>query len=183
LTEAEKQFVYYPADWAHTLETTSEEPAHYMMFKWYAPEMKTGAHLEYKSFQIFGSSNTKEVKEGFQPKLMFEGQTAYLRKFHCHTSTLTPGAGYEPHKDDYDVIMVVLEGEVETLGQRVGPYGAIFYAAGEPHGIRNPGDVVASYIVFEFHGYKIGIFKRLHRFLRKVKNPQRWKRKIKKILK
>ena len=47
--------------------------------------------------------------------------------------------------------IVVLEGEVETLGKRVGPHGVIFYAAGEPHGMRNAGNVIARYIVFEFH--------------------------------
>ena len=46
---------------------------------------------------------------------------------------------------------------METLGQRVGPHSVIFCPAGEPHGIRNPGEVVAKYIVFEFHGNQTGL--------------------------
>jgi redox-sensitive bicupin YhaK (pirin superfamily) len=54
--------------------------------------------------------------------------------------------------DAYDVAIIVLEGEVETLGQRVAPHGVIFYAAGEAHGLSNPGTTTARYLVFEFHG-------------------------------
>ena len=50
-----------------------------------------------------------------------------------------------------DVVIVVLSGKVETLGRIVEPYGVIYYAAGEPHGMRNAGDGVARYLVFEFH--------------------------------
>ena len=66
-------------------------------------------------------------------------------------SKLKPGGGYEPHMDSHEVVIIVLEGEVETLGRRVGPHGVIFYATDEPHGMHNPGDKTAKYIVFEFH--------------------------------
>ena len=65
-----------------------------------------------------------------------------------------------PHVDNYDVAIVVLEGEVETLGKRVGPYGAIFYAAGIPHSMSNPGQDAAKYIVFEFQGHKATYIRR-----------------------
>ena len=65
-----------------------------------------------------------------------------------------PGAGYAPHADPYDVAVIVLEGTVETLGRRVEPCGLIFYKAGEPHGLENPTDHVARYVVFEFHGHR-----------------------------
>jgi hypothetical protein len=49
----------------------------------------------------------------------------------------------------------VLEGTLETLGTKVGQDSVIFYAAGEPHGMRNVGDVPAVYLVFEFHGRRL----------------------------
>jgi quercetin dioxygenase-like cupin family protein len=82
---------------------------------------------------------------------VFEGRTRYLRKLHCHSTTLQPGDGYPPHQDAYDVAIVVLRGTLETLDTTVGPYGVIFYAAGEPHGMKNVGNEPAFYLVFEFH--------------------------------
>jgi len=145
------QFVYYPSNFAHTLQTTSETPATYLMFKWHAGVKKKKSELAFRHFSMFHPEKDFEIKYGFTPRLVFEGPTAYLQKLHCHTSTLTPGAGYKPHADIYDVAIVILEGEVETLGERVGPYSVIFYAAGKLHGMQNPGTAVAKYIVFEFH--------------------------------
>jgi quercetin dioxygenase-like cupin family protein len=146
------EFVYYPAYFAHTLQTTSETSANYLMFKWQSHRTENESPLTFGHFKLLGSINASEIKDGFCPRLLFEGPTGYLRKLHCHTSTLTPGAGYGSHIDDYDVAIIVLDGEVETLGKRVGPHSVIFYRAGEPHGIRNPGESIAKYVVFEFHG-------------------------------
>ena len=144
------RFVYYPSQFPHTVQTRSEAPANYLMFRWTAGVRKGQSELPFGEFSMFSPQNG-EAKSGFTTHLVFDGSTRYLRRLNCHTSVLMPGAGYEPHADRYHVSIVVLEGEVETIGQRVGPYGVIFYAAGKPHGMRNPGDAVAKYIVFEFH--------------------------------
>lgn len=86
---------------------------------------------------------------------LFEGPTAYLGKLHAHVTDLQPGAGYPPHKDKYDVAILVFSGTVETLGKTVGPGGSIYYAAGESHGMRNVGDEPTRYLVFEFHRAKL----------------------------
>ena len=75
-----------------------------------------------------------------------------LSKLHCHVTELQPGAGYAPHADEHDVMIVVLSGIVETLGQTVTRNGAIYYSAGELHGMRNVGEELARYFVLEFHG-------------------------------
>ena len=80
------------------------------------------------------------------------GRTAYLRHLHAHTTLLRPGAGYEPHADSYDVCIVTMAGTVKTLGERVEAPGVVFYAAGQPHGMRNVSDAPAHYLVFELHG-------------------------------
>lgn len=159
------QFVYYPAGFAHTLETTSEEPATYLMFRWREPKPvsreaakpgEPGAAgrapaLGPLGFDLFDSARREDGREGFAINRVFEGPTGYLERLHCHLSTLTPGAGYAPHADRYDVAIVVLEGEVETLGARAVPHVVIMYPAGEPHGMYNPGEATAYYVVFEFH--------------------------------
>ena len=110
--------------------------------------------------------------EGFSVRRLFEGRTKALWKLECHVSTVAPGAGLASHVDAHDVVIVVLEGEIETRGQRVGPDSVIFYPADESHGIRNPGDVVARYVVFEFHARRLG------RLLAKVTDPRRWKHRL-----
>jgi quercetin dioxygenase-like cupin family protein len=137
------EFVYYPAGFAHTLRTTSGEPATYVMFKWHGEEGDARPTLP---FGRFGT-------EGGAGRRLFEGPTRYLRKLHSHLTVLEPGGGYEPHVDAYDVAIVVLDGDVETIGGRAAPNDVIFYVAGEPHGMRNVGRTPARYVVFEFHGH------------------------------
>jgi quercetin dioxygenase-like cupin family protein len=145
------QFVYYPANFAHTLRTVSDEPANYLLLRW---QSGPGANppLGFGRFNAAAPVASPTQEKGFRAQLLFEGPTAKLRKLHCHVSTLLPGAGYSPHVDAHDVAIVVLEGEVETLGERAKPCSVIFYPAGESHGMTNPGSSIARYLVFEFHG-------------------------------
>jgi mannose-6-phosphate isomerase-like protein (cupin superfamily) len=144
--------VYYPLEFPHTLKTTSKQPANYLMFKWTGGPKGSGSELTFGEFNMMPPAD--DAEPGFRTQVVFEGPTSYLRKLHFHTSVLTPGAAYEPHSDSYDVAIVVLEGEVDTIGKRVGPYGVIFYGAGMPHGMRNTGGVTSRYVVFEFHNQR-----------------------------
>ena len=146
------QFVFYPAGYAHTLRAAGGGTANYLMFKW-----RNGANRAHpagppRKFQVFDSFTPGKIVDGFKPHILFEHPTRALKKLHCHMTTLTPGAGYASHADAHDVAIVLLEGQVETMGRRVTPPAALYYVAGEPHGMRNCGDAVARYIVFEFHG-------------------------------
>jgi MoaA/NifB/PqqE/SkfB family radical SAM enzyme/quercetin dioxygenase-like cupin family protein len=145
------QFVYYPSNYAHTLQTTSEVPANYLMFRWSAGSKLTRSPLAHGLYTAFNPEPRDEATSGFSSRLVFEAPTKYLRKLHCHASTLAAGEGYDAHIDEYDVAIIVLEGEVETLGERVVPHGVILYPGGEPHGMHNPGQTTARYVVFEFH--------------------------------
>jgi uncharacterized cupin superfamily protein len=181
------QFVYYPSHFTHTLQTTSDAPANYLMFKWQDDSKKNDSELAFGQFNTSDHMKDSENKIGFNPRLVFEGSTTYLRKLHCHTSTVSPGAGYDPHIDAYDVAIIILEGEVETLGESVGPHSVIFYAAGEPHGMRNPSGAKAKYLVFEFHWRNIMTILNL-RYLSSslfsiLTNPRGWKRRLKHIFK
>jgi radical SAM protein with 4Fe4S-binding SPASM domain len=144
--------LYYPRGFAHTLQTLSSEPAHYLMLKWQRKRSRHAPPLACGPYALGACSSDRQVGDGMRRRLVFEGATGYLKKLHCHVSTLEPLAGYAPHADSYDVIIVVLEGEIETLGRRVGAHSVIFYAAGEPHGLRNPDtSLAAHYVVFELH--------------------------------
>ena len=175
------QFAYYPSGIFHTLQATGKTPANYLIFKWYTVLEKGHPVLPFKCFNMLNHSEHLNDKKSFSQYHIFEGSTNCLQKLHCHISVLQPGAGYEPHSDTYDVSILVLEVELETLGQRAKPYDVIFYAAGESHGMHNPGTAAARYIVFEFHVYN-KTFKRVFNALldifTRVTDPGRWKRKL-----
>jgi quercetin dioxygenase-like cupin family protein len=146
------EFVYYPANFSHTLRAASQQPANYLMFKWRGNSMLRSGRLAFRHFDPSKFAAAPQNGSGCHFGLIFEGATRWLSKLHAHITTLAPGAGYEPHVDIHDVAIVVLKGDVEALGRRVGPHGIIYFAAGDPHGMRNSGPEAAQYVVFEFHG-------------------------------
>jgi quercetin dioxygenase-like cupin family protein len=144
-------FAYYPASFAHTIRNEADAPVTYVMLKWQTDPREKAGLLEHRLVP-YGESSDGTEPSGFSASTLLEGETTCLRRLHSHLTTLQPGAGYDPHVDAHDVAIVVLEGTLETLGERVGPNSVVFYAAGEPHGMRNVGDAPAVYLVFEFHG-------------------------------
>jgi uncharacterized RmlC-like cupin family protein len=176
------QFVYYPSLFPHTLYTTSTRPANYLMLRW---TTKINNKIQELGFSKFDSlENISQLKD-ITSKVMFEGRTRYLQKLHCHNTSLQPYKGYDNHIDDYDVVIIMLEGEVETLGRRVSPNDVIFYASGEPHGMHNPTGMTARYIVFEFHSERLSlggrVSDRFDYYLQRIKSPVFWKQKLKRI--
>jgi len=145
--------VYYPGGQHHTIRAAGSTAAAYLIFKWRARATQHSTGVPRVPTSIWRNVD-KEAVDPSTPihmRRLFEGPTTFLGKLHAHVTTLQPGAGYEPHVDAYDVAIFTLSGTVETLGERVGPDTVIYYAAGEPHGMRNVGSGVARYLVFEFH--------------------------------
>lgn len=142
-------FAYYPAYQHHTIRNAGQGPLTYLMFKWRGAPVHTDTVL---STSILDPSDHPPGRpKPFRSSLLAEGPTNFLGKLHVHYSEVDPGAGYEPHRDDYDVAIVVLSGTIETLGQEVEPFGVVYYAANELHGLRGKGAEPARYLVFEFH--------------------------------
>lgn len=164
------QFAYYPSYYPHTIDNTSSEPATYMMFKWrnnrQIMEMNFLRESIFEYVQLFSENNTNQTSSKSFTKI-FEGQTQFLQKLHCHVTTLKPKAGYPPHKDWYDVAIILFEGQIETLGKIVNPLSVIFYPKDQAHGIKNVGNSDAFYLVFEFHGN--ASFPSLNRILKILK--------------
>lgn len=150
-------FAYYPAFHHHTIRNSSDRPVHYLMFRWNRTEAEAPSG-KLKAVVVHDPLPAEPIDgRGFAARTVFEGRTQWLRKFHCHTSRLEPGAGYAPHADAYDVAILVLSGRVQTLGREAGKGELIFYPAGELHGMRNPGTEPAHYLVFEWHGGPVNI--------------------------
>jgi quercetin dioxygenase-like cupin family protein len=144
-------FVYYPAGFPHSLECTGNIPANYLMFKWTGMRDQRDKPLEFMFVEDVRHRHIETSPSKFTMQRIFQGPTAMLEKLECHLSFMPPGKGYDEHTDAHDVAIIMLEGEVKTLGKRAVPWDVILYAAGEPHGMHNPGTVDARYLVFEFH--------------------------------
>jgi hypothetical protein len=135
------------------------------MFKWDVEGAKrSGDPLGTTLFNY--TLDDPEEASGFVTNRLFQQPTSLLRRLHCHTTWLEPGAGYEPHVDAYDVAILLLDGRVETLGCQVDAISVIYYSAGEKHGIRNIGDKPARYLVFEFHAPGRELHTRARRYAR-----------------
>jgi glyoxylate utilization-related uncharacterized protein len=180
-------FAYYPAGFRHTIRNSSIAPVTYLMFKWVSDRTPEGAFQAHCLMSALDGDAASSASDGMRQRALIDSQTPYLRKLHAHVTSLAPGAGYAPHIDAHDVGIIVLQGTVETLGERVGRHGLIFYAGGEPHGMRNVGADAAKYVVFEFHGrhrhpeapYDPRLSRRL---LALVRDPERLKAAVKRRL-
>jgi mannose-6-phosphate isomerase-like protein (cupin superfamily) len=142
-------FVYYPAGQHHTIRNPGGAPVAYLMLKWRAPTVRSPTPLATELVRV-GSASLGDGAE-FSTSVLLDATTGCLDTLHCHLSLLAPGAGYEAHRDDYDVAIVTLDGTVETVGQRVPPWSIVYVGAGELHGMRNVGRRLARYLVFELH--------------------------------
>jgi XRE family transcriptional regulator, regulator of sulfur utilization len=81
--------------------------------------------------------------------------TVTLEELEIHITTLKPGlTSHAPHQHPNEEMLVVREGTVEALVngelKRVGPGSIIFQASNQLHGIRNVGDVPATYHVINW---------------------------------
>jgi quercetin dioxygenase-like cupin family protein len=146
-------FSYYPAGFAHSIRNDAATPLTYMMWKWRADRGRAAAPLDARRVRFLDSdARLRRHGDGFETRTVLDGETADLARLHAHVSILRPDAGYAPHADRHDVAMIVLDGAIETGGERLGRNGVAFFAAGEPHGVRNVGSDPAVYLVLELHG-------------------------------
>jgi len=177
-------FVYYPAGKRHSLVCAGDKPVTYFMLSWKAPPKTSRRQLKFNRFHA--DKDIPGEKDRFRTIQLARGETDYLRKLEVHLSLMPPGEGYAPHADAHDVAIVVLDGELETLGQQVCPFDVIFYRSGEAHAMRNTGDTDGRYLVVEFHGPDMPIsetwlFRTLTAVLRKLV-PRNLRRRIRGFL-
>lgn len=96
----------------------------------------------------------KEQKTGARREF-FRSPTATLEELEGHATTINPGQSpHAPHQHPDEEIMVLKEGTVEALVNgktiRVGPGSVVFQASNQLHGLRNVGQVPATYHVFRW---------------------------------
>ena len=187
------EFVYYPAWFFHTITARGDEPANYLMLKWFNGQARsefsildsqfsrepTLARLGYGKYDTAAYFVVKGSEKLFYTNLLFQSPTDCLQALQCHTSVVLPGGGYGAHIDAHDVAIITLKGRIESMGEQIDPMTVLFFPAGQLHDMRNPGSEPAEYLVFEFHGNHAPPVKRKRRTLwQKLWDRKAWKDKI-----
>ena len=90
---------------------------------------------------------------------IFDAPTATLERLRCHATTVRVGeASHAAHRHPEEELIFVKEGtlevSIEGKVQTAGPGSVIFYASNELHGMRNGGEVPATYYVLRWHSTK-----------------------------
>jgi uncharacterized cupin superfamily protein len=147
-------FAYYPAYQYHTIRNASEGPVTYVMFKWSGPPIETEAQAQtaFVPFPDAPPADADSSSKGYHTSHFFKSPTAYLNRLHAHLTFLKPGSGYDRHSDTHDVAIVVLDGEVTSLGCKAGPGSVMYFPASHLHDMTNNGAAAARYLVLEFKG-------------------------------
>ncbi len=141
--------IYYPPFQHHTIRNVSSEPVRYAMMRWKSPAISATKHLPAR-FVPSGWLHV-EPNRPVAMRTLFEGPSAFLAKLHMHVTHIAPGRGYAAHRDEHDVSIFLVEGEIAVLGKRIVAPAVVFLPAGQLHDMKSVGPKAAKYVVWEFH--------------------------------
>jgi len=90
-----------------------------------------------------------------QYRQVLRAPTATLDELEIHVTTLNPGlTSHPPHQHPNEELVILASGKLEATSngktQVLGPGSIIFNAANQLHGVRNVGDVPATYHVINW---------------------------------
>jgi quercetin dioxygenase-like cupin family protein len=90
-----------------------------------------------------------------QYRQVLRAPTATLDELEVHITTLNPGqTSHPPHKHPNEELVILASGKLEAMSNGktkvLGPGSVIFNASNQMHGVRNVGDVPATYHVINW---------------------------------
>ena len=93
----------------------------------------------------------KDTKTG-QRREVANSPTATFANFESHVTTLNPGVlAHAPHRHPDEEVIIVKEGTIEVTingeSRRAGAGSIFFFASNDLHGMRNAGEIPATYFV------------------------------------
>lgn len=153
---------FYASNDFHSVRNIGEAPATYLVFNFATAATRTApagravdtAGPEILSSQVFNWDKLEVTpNEKGARRDIFNSPTVTMTNLEGHVTTLNPGeAPHATHRHPDEEIIVVKEGIVEASingeTQTAGPGSVFFFASNDEHGLRNVGDVSATYYVF-----------------------------------
>ena len=145
--------VYHASERPHTIRAAGPGPSRYFVLRWMGESREDAPRVReswVRDLQPEWDALAADAAPSAK-RILLDDPTLLLGKLHVHLSRLAPGDESAEHVDMHDVVMITVEGVIETLGERVEPSSAVFHPAHVPHAIRNVGEGPARYLVIEFH--------------------------------
>ena len=108
--------------------------------------------LPSKCYEFTELPAKKDTKTGNEGRQVFDGYTHTGYPIDLHITTLQPGLmPHAPHHHTHEEAMFIKEGimEVTIAGKtsRIGPGSVVYVNSNDEHGLKNVGDVAATYFV------------------------------------
>lgn len=144
---------YQPAGAIAQIQSAENSPAVVLVVRWVGKQRPgkptLAANVIYPTDDMIPGMSAEEYRT-----VVFDTPTPTLKWLHCFFLTLLPGAVVPTHQHrDHDVLLIGLEGEIETHDATLKPFSVAYYRGGEPHGIRGVGQAGAKALAIEFYRY------------------------------
>lgn len=145
--------IYLPSCDPHTLRGKGPGPATVVAIRWKGNRRgSTDGILKTSVLDI--PENLSPSHHG-PPKVsrihLFEGATGYTENLRAHSAYIKSGGGYGAHSHPHDLMMLLLEGRLDTMHMQIPSPALLFFPAGTSHWARNTGQSPTSLLTFEFH--------------------------------
>ncbi|MDS3861607.1 cupin domain-containing protein [Thermosynechococcaceae cyanobacterium BACA0444] len=146
-------FFHPPGD-LHTIESVGNEPASFLIFKW-TKELKSRLQKDFTAqFRLFDpielpawdSQKPHQQKQIWKNQPLANGGSLTLYQAYHH-----PYTGFPIHFHDYDVMAILLTGQMDILGFVATAPSIIYYSAGILHGLAPTSSEAINYLEFQFH--------------------------------
>jgi quercetin dioxygenase-like cupin family protein len=117
---------FVPDHHVHSIESVGTEPALYHIIRWLADPAPR------RDDRRIGFCAVDARHGGTNAQPLLDGETTYLERLRWTRIELGERTSLGPHTAALDSVFVVLDGEVESAGTRVGARGMVVGRAGEP---------------------------------------------------
>ncbi len=144
--------IYLPSCAPHALRGKGPGPSIVAAIRWKGNRrVSSGGDLKTSVFDIsVGHSVCQHGPPKVYRALLFGGSTRYAVNLRAHISRIEADAGYEAQTPSHDLMMILLEGHLDTMHMHVPSPALLFFPAGTSHWARNTGQSPVSLLTLEF---------------------------------
>lgn len=141
---------FHPSECLHTLQA-AERQALYVVLRWRAEHPDPAVADDRSMVWDAASATPHAVAPGWIRTALVDRPTRFLSRLRIHRTEMSAGCGYGWHKDDHDLVVVLVEGTVVSMTRRISAPAILLHRAGSLHEIRCEGPAGARWFAVELH--------------------------------